>query len=65
MIERLTARKVDRIKLSERGSQFRLSNMIRCYCQAHLRRLLLLTESAVAEFFTENGLVSLACVRER
>jgi hypothetical protein len=49
--------------MPEPGSGFRASNVIRTYCQAHLRHCLVLAESAYDLFFTENGLVSLMCVR--
>jgi hypothetical protein len=63
LLARLEARKVDRIIVPEPESDFRASNIIRVYCQAHLRRCLVLFESAYGLFFTENGLVSLICVR--
>jgi hypothetical protein len=44
-------------------SGFRASNVIRVYCQAHLRRCLVLFDSAYGLFFAGNGLVSLMCVR--
>jgi hypothetical protein len=63
MLARLAARRVDRIALREPISRFRLSNMIRVYCQSHLRRCLVLVDSAHGLFFTENGLVSLMAIR--
>src|ERR1700730_14340530 len=63
LLARLEARKVDRIIMSEPESAFRASNYIRIYCQAHLRRCLLLFRSAYTLYFAENGLVSLMCVR--
>jgi len=63
MLERLAARKVNRIVVPEPGSGFRGSNVIRIYCQAHLRRCLVLVQSAYDSFFIGNGLVSLMCIR--
>jgi hypothetical protein len=63
MLTRLEARRVDRIVVPESGSGFRASNVIRTYCQSHLRRCLVLIRSAYDLFFLENGLVSLMCVR--
>ncbi len=63
LLTRLEARKIDRITLQEPETGFRLSNYIRSYCQANLRRCLILFESSYGLFFTENVLVSLLCVR--
>ena len=63
MLARLEARKVDRIVMPEPGSGFRASNVIRTYCQAYLRRCLVLINSAYDLFFVENGLVSMMCLR--
>ena len=63
MLARLAARKTDQIVLPEPDSGFGVSNQIRAYCQAFVRRSLCLFESAYGLFFTENGLVSLMCVR--
>jgi hypothetical protein len=63
MLTRLAARKTDQIVLQEPDSGFRLSNHIRAYCQTFVRRSLCLFESAYSLFFTQNGLVSLMCVR--
>jgi len=63
MLARLEARKIDRIVMPEPESGFRASNVIRTYCQAHLRRCLVLVQSAYDSFFYENGLVSLICIR--
>jgi hypothetical protein len=63
MLARLEARKVDRIVMPEPGSGFRASNVIRTYCQAYLRRCLVLINSAYDLFFIENGLVSMMCLR--
>ena len=63
MLARLEARKIDRIVIPESKSGFRASNVIRTYCQAHLRRCLVLVQSAYDSFFCENGLVSLICIR--
>jgi hypothetical protein len=63
VLARLIARKIDRLALMEPESLFRLSNYIRAYCQAHIRRCLSLAESAYVLFFDENGLVSLLCAR--
>jgi hypothetical protein len=63
LLARLEARKVDSITVPELESGFRASNVIRVYCQAHLRRCLVLFDSSYGLFFTGNGLVSLMCVR--
>jgi hypothetical protein len=63
MLARLEARKIDRIVMPEAGSGFRGSNTIRTYCQAYLRRCLVLIGSAYDLFFIENGLVSMMCLR--
>jgi hypothetical protein len=61
--DRLTARRVDKITLPEPGSGFRASNMIRVYLQAHLRRMLQLTEGAFSQFFDGRGVVAIMCAR--
>ena len=63
LYDRLEARKVDKIIVPEKPSGFRPSNLVRIYCQAHLRRCLVLARSAYGLFFLENGLVSLMAVR--
>ena len=63
MLDRLAARRVSRIVMPERESRFRVSNMVRTYCQAHLRRCLVLVDSAHGLFFAENGLASLIVIR--
>ena len=63
LIERLRGRLVERIQIAEPGSGFRLSNMIRSYTQAHLRRSLQYIEAAEEELFAGRGLVALSCVR--
>jgi|SRR6516164_406322 hypothetical protein len=63
MLERLAGRRVSRIVMQEPESRFRVSNMVRTYCQAHLRRCLVLVDSAHGLFFTENGLASLIAIR--
>jgi hypothetical protein len=63
LYDRLEARKVDKIVIPEKPSGFRPSNLIRVYCQSHLRRCLVLARSGYGLFFIENGLVSLMCVR--
>jgi hypothetical protein len=60
---RLEARKVEKIVLPEPPSGFRTSNLVRVYCQANLRRCLVLASSAYGLFFVENGLVSLMAAR--
>ena len=49
--------------LPELPSSFRTSNLIRVYCQANLRRCLVLARSSYGLFFIENGLVSLMATR--
>jgi hypothetical protein len=61
--DRLTARLVDQIKLPEPSSAFRASNLIRVSLQAHLRRILQLTEAAFSEFFDGRGIVAIMCAR--
>jgi hypothetical protein len=63
LYDRLEARKVDKIVIPEPPSGFRPSNLIRVYCQAHLRRCLVLARSGYGLFFLEDGLVSLMCAR--
>jgi hypothetical protein len=63
LLARLEARKVNSIVVPEAESGFRASNVIRVHCQAHLRRCLVLFDSAYGLFFAGNGLVSLMCVR--
>jgi hypothetical protein len=63
MIERLRGRLVDRLQIAEPGTGFRLSNMIRSYTQAHLRRSLQYIEGAEEEVFASRGLVAISCVR--
>jgi len=63
LLKRLEARKIDCIDLQDPETGFRVSNYIRVYCQANIRRCLSLFESAYGLFFTENVLVSLLCVR--
>jgi hypothetical protein len=63
LYDRLEARKVAKIAVPEAPSGFRASNLVRVYCQSHLRRCLVLARSAYGLFFLENGLVSLICVR--
>ena len=62
-LARLADRKIDQIVLPEPDSGFGVSNQIRAYCQTFVRRSLCLFESAYSLFFTQNGLVSLLCVR--
>jgi hypothetical protein len=63
IIEDLRGRLVDSIQLAEPASGFRLSNMVRSYTQAHLRRSLMFIEAAHDEFFAGRGMVALSCVR--
>ncbi len=61
--DRLSARMVDHIALPEPGSGFRASNLIRVYLQAHMRRMLQLTEAAFTEFFEGRVVVAIMCAR--
>lgn len=63
LYDRVEARKVEKIVLPESQSGFRTSNLIRVYCQANLRRCLVLASSSYGLFFIENGLVSLMAAR--
>ncbi len=63
LYDRLEARKVEKIVLPESASGFLTSNLIRVYCQANLRRCLVLARSSYGLFFIENGLVSLMAAR--
>jgi hypothetical protein len=63
LYDRLEMRKVEKIVIPEKPSGFRPSNLVRVYCQSHLRRCLVLARSAYGLFFIENGLVSLMAVR--
>ena len=60
---RLTARLVDQIRIPEGRSNFRGSNYIRVFLQAHLRRMLQLVEGAFTSFFDGHGVVALICAR--
>jgi hypothetical protein len=63
IVRRLEARRVDRIRLPEPESGFRVSNMIRTYNQAHLRRCLMFLRAARKLVYGGDGLVALTAVR--
>lgn len=63
VFDRLSARKVNQLTIPEPGSGFRVSNLIRVYLQAHLRRMLQITEAAFVEFFDGRGVVAIMCAR--
>src|SRR5260221_6625471 len=63
IVRRLEARRVDRMRLPEPESGFRVSNMIRTYNQAHLRRSLMFLRAARKLVYGGNGLVALTAVR--
>lgn len=63
LYDRLEARKVEKIVVPEKPSGFRPSNLVRVFCQSHLRRCLVLARSAYGLFFIENSLVSLIAIR--
>jgi hypothetical protein len=62
LLARLTARKIDRIPVMEPNG-FRASGLVKVFNQAHLRRNLVLAESAYGLFFLQKGLVSMMAVR--
>jgi hypothetical protein len=63
IVRRLRARRVERIEVPEPGSRFQLSNTIRAYNQAHLRRALMFIEAAHHHVSSGSGLVALTAVR--
>lgn len=62
LLARLNARKVERIAVMEPNG-FRASGLVKVFNQAHLRRNLVLAESAYGLFFLQKGLVSLMAIR--
>lgn len=54
---------IDHIHIPEEGSGFRVTNMIRAYNQAHIRRCIHRIESAHYNMYQGYGLVSLMIVR--
>jgi hypothetical protein len=63
LVERLRAMKTDAIVLAEPATAFRLSNMVRCYVQAHIRRSLVFLEAGVAEIEAGRHLAAELCTR--
>lgn len=63
IIRRLQARRVDLIEVQEPESRFRVSNMVRVYNQAHLRRSLMFIAAAHHHVYSGSGLVALSMVR--
>jgi hypothetical protein len=61
--DRLTAKLRNEIRIPEGKSNFRASNYIRVYLQAHLRRMLQLLEGAFTAFFDGRGVVALMRAR--
>ncbi len=62
LLASLNARKVERIAVMEPNG-FRASGLVKVFNQAHLRRNLVLAESAYGLFFLQKGLVSLMAIR--
>jgi hypothetical protein len=63
LIDRLGKLKVKEIILPEPGTGFRLSNLIRCYIVAHVRRCLVFLEAGAAEIEAGRGLATELCTR--
>ncbi len=63
LIDRLKKLRVKEIVLPEPGTGFRLSNLIRCYIVAHVRRCLVFLEAGVAEVEAGRGLATELCTR--
>jgi hypothetical protein len=63
LVARLETRLVDCIELPEPESGFRVSNMIRTYNQAHLRRCRMFLRAARDLVYAGSGLVALTAVR--
>lgn len=63
IIRRLRGRLLDRIEVQEPEGRFRVSNLIRVYNQAHLRRSLMFIATAHHHVYSGCGLVALTAVR--
>ena len=63
IIGRLRARRLDLIEVQEPESRLRVSNMVRIYNQAHLRRSLMFIAASHHHVYSGAGLVALTMVR--
>ena len=63
VVERLRALRVTQIVLPEPATGLRVSNLVRCYLQAHLRRCLMFLEAGAVEMEAGRPLATELCTR--